>query len=287
MTACIFVTDLHGNIERFEKLFHVIKTEKPEVVFWGGDFLPFGAVKYGVLNLPQHDFINRYLAKELLLLKRDMGKAYPRIFLIMGNDDSRLEETTVMDVGASGIWDYVHFKKVQFNKWNIYGYSYVPPTPFRLKDWERYDISIYIDPGCVSPEEGLRTIPVTDYEKRWTTIKDDLYKLADNDDMENAVFLFHSPPYDTKLDRAGLDGMMIDHAPLALHVGSIAIRRFIENRQPLLTLHGHVHESAKITGSWKDSIGRTYMFNSAHNGPELCLIRFELENMDSATYELL
>ena len=34
---------------------------------------------------------------------------------------------------------------------------------------------------------------------------------------------------------------MIDYAPLDVHVGSIAVRRFIESRAPYLTLHGHVH----------------------------------------------
>jgi len=40
--------------------------------------------------------------------------------------------------------------------------------------------------------------------------------------------VLHSPPYDTGLDRAALDGRSVDHAPLDVHVGSIAIRRFIE-----------------------------------------------------------
>ena len=42
-----------------------------------------------------------------------------------------------------------------------------------------------------------------------------------------------------------------------LQVGSIAVKRFIEDRQPLLTLHGHVHEAAQLTGEWKIQIGRT------------------------------
>ena len=42
--------------------------------------------------------------------------------------------------------------------------------------------------------------------------------------------------------------------------GSIAIERFIEDRQPLLTLHGHVHESARLTGSWQEKIGRHIAF---------------------------
>jgi Icc-related predicted phosphoesterase len=98
--------------------------------------------------------------------------------------------------------------------------------------------------------------------------------------------LFHSPPYQTKLDRAALDGKMVDHVPVDVHVGSIAIRRLIEARQPLVTLHGHIHESAELTGSWKDRIGRTHIFSAAHAGPELALVRFDTDDLEQATREL-
>jgi Icc-related predicted phosphoesterase len=169
----------------------------------------------------------------------------------------------------------------------VYGYSYVPPTPFLLKDWERYDVSRYVDHGSISPEEGMRSVDVPGAEQRNATIKDDLDSLVGDDDLKQAIFLFHTPPYGTDLDRAALDGKMIDHVPLDVHVGSIAVRRFIEARQPLLTLHGHVHESARLTGSWRDQIGTTYMFSAAHDGPELATVRFSLEDLGSATRELI
>jgi Icc-related predicted phosphoesterase len=80
---------------------------------------------------------------------------------------------------------------------------------------------------------------------------------------------------------------MIDHVPLDCYLGSIAVRRFIEVRQPLLTLHGHVHESARLSGSWRDRIGRTYCFSAAHDGPELALVRFDPDNLDAANRELI
>jgi Icc-related predicted phosphoesterase len=111
--------------------------------------------------------------------------------------------------------------------------------------------------------------------------------LTDGDNLGNAILLFHSPPYDTCLDRAALDGQFVDHVPLDPHVGSIAIRRFIEARQPLLTLHGHVHEAARLTGEWKTSLGRTHCLGAAHDGPELALVRFDLCEPENATRELL
>jgi len=168
----------------------------------------------------------------------------------------------------------------------VYGYAYIPPSPYLLKDWERYDVSRYVDPGCVSPEEGRRSIPISDHGKKYTTIQEDLEILVGDDNLERAVFLFHSPPYKTNLDRAALDGKEIDHVPLDVHVGSIAVQRFIQQRQPLVTLHGHVHESARLTGSWRDQLGRTHAFTAAHDGPELALVRFDLENLGAATREI-
>ena len=74
---------------------------------------------------------------------------------------------------------------------------------------------------------------------------------------------------------------------LDVHVGSIAIRRFVEARQPLVTLHGHVHESARLTGAWRDRIGGTVCLSAAHDGDELALVRVDLEAPEAATRELL
>jgi len=52
---------------------------------------------------------------------------------------------------------------------------------------------------------------------------------------------------------------------LDVHIGSIAIKRFIEDRQPYITLHGHVHESTALTANWKEYIGKTLAMNAAHN----------------------
>ena len=80
---------------------------------------------------------------------------------------------------------------------------------------------------------------------------------------------------------------MCEEVPIDVHVGSIAVRRFIEQRQPLLTLHGHVHEAARLTGKWKMEIGRTTCINGAHDGPELSLVSFDLESPATAIRELL
>ena len=121
----------------------------------------------------------------------------------------------------------------------------------------------------------------------YSTIQKDIEKLVKEENLDKSIFLFHAPPYKTKLDRAALDGKMIDYVPLDVNVGSIAIKRFIENQQPLLTLHGHIHESAEITGFWSDRIGSTYSLSAAHNRSELALVKFNLKSLDKSERELI
>lgn len=288
MTLCFFVSDLHGHIDRYQKLGAAILKQHPAAVFFGGDLLPSGRVSaHGGERI--HEFFTDYLMPEFSRIKRQLGDSYPKIFMILGNDDGRACEAQVLEGVEAGLWQYVHNQKVNFEQLSVFGYAYVPPTPFLLKDWERYDVSRYVDPGCISPEEGWRSnqTPTAENEIAHATIKDDLEKLTANQDLRKAVFLFHSPPHQTDLDRANLDGRIIDNVQVDVHVGSIAIKRFIEEKQPYLTLHGHVHESARMTGAWQQTIGRTTCFSAAHDGPELALVQFELESLGKAIRQLL
>jgi Icc-related predicted phosphoesterase len=65
-------------------------------------------------------------------------------------------------------------------------------------------------------------------------------------DAENFILVSHPPPVQTKTDRLTNGN----------HVGSRAVRSFIEEKQPLLCLTGHIHESRGL-----DHIGRTLILN--------------------------
>ncbi len=284
---CYHVSDLHGRTQRYDALFTRIRDQRPDAVFIGGDIFAhsgFGLDANG--DILKEDFLHDYLAVNLLRLKEELGVAYPAIFIILGNDDPRTAESEMIALETSGIWRYIHNKRVEWRGYDVYGYAIVPPTPFLRKDWEKYDVSRFVDPGCISPEDGKRSVDVNPHEIRYGTIKQDLEKLTGDRDLSKSIFLFHTPPYKSALDRAALDGKTIDHVPLDVHVGSIAVQRFIRDRQPLVTLHGHIHESTRLTGEWRDTIGDTAMFNAAHHGPELCLVKFNPEHLDVAGREL-
>jgi len=68
---------------------------------------------------------------------------------------------------------------------------------------------------------------------------------------ERAVFNLHPPPFDTQLDDApALDENLTVQATLGQvqmkAVGSTAVRDIVAERQPLVGLHGHIHESSGI-----------------------------------------
>jgi uncharacterized protein len=68
------------------------------------------------------------------------------------------------------------------------------------------------------------------------------------DDPRRAVFMIHVPPHDSGLDTApildeNLRPTISAGDVLRGPVGSSAVRRVIEERQPVLSVHGHIHES--------------------------------------------
>jgi Icc-related predicted phosphoesterase len=90
-----------------------------------------------------------------------------------------------------------------------------------------------------------------------------LKKLADRlEQPQRAVFNLHVPPYDSRLDQGpdlkqDLTPRYSGGQPVMKPVGSTAVRQLIEEVQPLLALHGHIHESKGET-----RIGRTLALNS-------------------------
>ncbi len=281
MTRCLFAADLHGHADRYEKLLVAAERERPDALLLGGDLLP-----HPFAHGAPAGFLEEFLGPRLDALRRVLSAAYPRVLAILGNDDPGSEAAALDRLAGEGLLEHVHMRRVPLGQFAVLGYACVPPTPFLLKDWERWDVSRHLEPGSVSPEEGVRSVPADPSDLRYGTIARDLAALAGEADLARTLVLFHAPPYDTVLDRAALDGRTFEHVPLDVHVGSIAVRRFVEERQPLATLHGHVHESARLTGAWRERIGRTWCLSASHDGPELALVRLDLEDPAGATREL-
>ncbi len=271
----VFVSDLHGNETKYRKLVQYITENKTELVFIGGDVLP----NYMVTD--PLEFITEFLKPLFADLKNKLNDKYPAIFLITGNDDPAVCNESFRDLENNGLLHFVNEKIIKAGEIEITGYPFVPPTPFLLKDFEKYDVSQFTPRGSVSPEEGIRTADVVVGNVKYASIKKDLDETAGKvENFKKTICLFHSPPYNTYLDK--MIGKSINGKDEVISVGSIAMRKFIEKYQPLITLHGHIHESSEISGSWKDKIGETYCFNAAYNGNELAAIRFDTNDPGEA-----
>ncbi|MGC8635149.1 MAG: metallophosphoesterase family protein [Candidatus Limnocylindrales bacterium] len=78
---------------------------------------------------------------------------------------------------------------------------------------------------------------------------------------ERAIANIHVPPYDTQLDDAPV---LDEHLQVQQQLGQVkfapagspAVRQFLLEHQPLLSLHGHIHEAAGIR-----RLGRTIAIN--------------------------
>ncbi len=117
----------------------------------------------------------------------------------------------------------VNGKGLIFREAGIFGVSGSPPTPMNTP----YEIS----------EEETRQRA----ERGWKDVAAARWK----------IFVPHAPPRDTRLDKV----------LMGRHVGSTAVRTFIEQHQPDIVVCGHIHEGRGV-----DTIGRTQIVNCGQAG---------------------
>ena len=247
----IYTADLHGNGEFYKRLLKKAEEEKVDAVIIGGDLCPRIGESIHQKIHNQRLFMEDFLFPLLGDFKKINAKC--EIYLILGNDDFRINMPALENAEKSNVIKSIHMKSEKLNEnINIAGYSFVNPTPFRLKDWEKSDFGNDEMPRQLFNEE-IRSI-----EKEGGTIKNDLEALKNMSNPKSTIYVIHTPPLDTKLDII----------TTGIHVGSKAVKEFIEKEQPFLALHGHIHESPKMSGSWSDKVGSTLCINVGSSYPD-------------------
>ena len=249
----------------YQKVFDCCIKNKIKNIIIGGDICP--NVR-GDLNLAvkcQKDFIQDFLFDFLKKLKNNGIE----LFIMMGNDDFKVNYDLLEKAENNGLIKLLHNKLNKIGDWPIIGYSFVPQMPFLLKDWEKLDNKD--SKPLTDPKKDIRTV-----EKEKGTIEEDLEKLKRLSDPKKTIYSIHSPPFNTSLD------ITYENE----HVGSKSVRNFIEKEQPLLTLHGHIHESYGLSGSWKEKIGNTACINPGKNkiSSVLNLVIIDLEDLDNIKF---
>jgi Icc-related predicted phosphoesterase len=280
MTRILFVTDVHGSEYVFRKFLNAIPIYKADVGILLGDLA--GKLLVPIVKNPDNTYVSTFFGgtykfkeKELDDVKKRISIAgyYPiivtkeeldeiernpelkdrlfvenikarlrswiklaeerlkgknvKIFISAGNDDPlEIEEVLnesdfVINVGMKKVWVDEHHEMITL--------PYSNPTPWNTP----------------------REVP----EEKLEEMIEDLVKKIEN--MENAIFNFHVPPYDSGLDLAPkLSKDLTPSVSEMIPVGSVAVRKSIEKYQPMMGLHGHIHESKGFC-----NIGRTICFN--------------------------
>lgn len=277
----VYTSDVHGNEIHYNKLCEFAERFSPDAVIIGGDIAPKGISSADFIQ-SQREFIKR----KLPAFAKQLKKSGSKLFLMMGNDDAAAN-MDALEKHDSKLYHIIHNKRLKLtDDFDIVGYGFVPITPFGIKDWEKFDFSNVPENFKKEYERRKRTdcqywgykstprgwvdfIFPADAEEK-DSIQKDLEKVLFTAEPEKTVYVMHTPPFGTSLDLVGWKG----------HIGSMAVRQFIEEQQPYLTLHGHIHETFSVSGKFKNSIGRALSMSSGNCNTknELALLVFDLYN---------
>lgn len=244
----IYAADTHGDINKYEALLNIAKSENIKYIVIGGDILP----KHNKRFYEQPRFIDEYFKDYFSRLK----ELNINIILILGNDDIIILDDYFDNFCNE--FDNVYNipnKKVEFEGYEFIGMNYILDHPFRCKDRviieDNYEFQEQFGSALISSENIYDDIP--NWKEYATTklnmMKSILESLPKPKDINKTIYLMHMPPANLGLDIVGHN---------LLPVGSKEVYNFIDAYKPLLTLHGHIHEAPDVLGgTWKSNLNST------------------------------
>lgn len=266
----LYTSDLHGSMQHYSWLLTVAQAKKPDVVILGGDLLPDDDVAVpDRLGVGQAEFVRNAFKTAVQELKQKAGCR--EVLVIFGNHDWGSSVIAMEELAVEGLVtilkpDVPH----SVDGLNFLGYSYTPPTPWYVKEFEQLDMRGDTPPligGAVWHARHNR--PVQHGSKVFfdgrRTIEEDMAALKAP--AAPWVFVAHAPPYQSKLDQSFSGNSY----------GSKSIRDAIERLSPMLSLHGHIHESPRVSGAWKDQIGSTTSMNAGQKTKAFCHLIIDID----------
>lgn len=266
MTWC-YASDLHGHERLYLELAGLAESRHCDTVILGGDLLPRkGRGSAGLQS--QAGFASAFLRDFAVRIRDNAGAC---LYAIPGNDDWVGALPSLSGLEPEGLILLPADRSVPATGgFFLRGYSFVPPTPFLLKDFEKRDLSRDAPPFSpdrivVTVEGRVMETDTASFFTGRTAIEDDLTAWALGADSGKTICVMHGPPFGTSLDR------LADGRP----AGSRAVRDFLMRENPLMSLHGHIHESADASGAWVERIGQTLSVNAGQNGSRLSAVWFD------------
>lgn len=284
MTRIFFSCDAHGSVPVQRKMVRVHEAYNCDVVMVCGD-LTGKAVVPIVEEKPGIWWSSPFGSKEKYKSEKDLNRAKQiyekRGFYWFLTTQPELEELQAKPEKVKALFQELMLKRME--EWIAYIEEKIPP-----------DIMVIVSPGNDDSTEIDRLIQASDKiifplhkairiddkhqmitceyvnSTPWDTPRECpedelLIKLRTEfervNSYERLICNFHAPPYGTMIDQAPkLDEkaqVKIRYgSPEMVPVGSKSVRQAMEEYQPLLGLHGHIHESTGL-----ERIGRTLCVN--------------------------
>lgn len=270
----LYVADLHGYPKRFERVFLAAIDHGVEAVVCGGDnFSDLFAAPFDKAIEAQNNLFTTFLPSHLK--KYEDAKIHWACILSMHDLETFDRQFTSLCEKSK------YFHNCQNQITSIGGYDFVgtgnvvdipfPPKNRCRRDTKGWKMEQQFGQPMGITEQGW--VPVKDWEKQLMslpTLLEDLLSLPETSELQKSVYIIHHPPKGVGLGSIFLDvnESAVDDDMLTSsekEIGSEAVYAFLKDRQPLLALHGHVHESPLVTGKWRGKIGDTVCVQPGQN----------------------
>jgi Icc-related predicted phosphoesterase len=279
-----FATDIHGSEVCWRKFLNAAKFYGADTLIMGGDVS--GKAVVPVVAAPGGGYLIRQFTGDQVLSLAELDQAEARIrgmgFYPYRTTEAELDE--VWDDPAAVQRVFLSLMAETLDRWLGLAAERLAGTGVKLyamcgnDDPPELQEILQSSPVLTEPEDQLvelgegvtmmsvgwsnRTPWHTPREMDDADLEQRIEKLAAGVARpERAVFNLHVPPARTGLDLApALDGSLKPKvrggAVVMEPVGSEAVRRALERHQPMLGLHGHIHESRGAV-----RLGRTLAIN--------------------------
>jgi hypothetical protein len=297
-----FATDIHGSNACFKKFVNAAKFYDASVLILGGDVT--GKMVVPIARQADGTHLAEFAGREERLDGDEAVARFERLVADMGFYPVVMDEEEFQAVrGDPGRQDALFKERIErrLREWVEWAAPRIRDQHLRCYAAPGNDDGFYVDDllgdsGVIELLEmrvaEIEGIPILttgwSNETPWKTerecTEDELRSrlqslIAQLDDPRRAIFNVHVPPYATALDQCPeLDAELrpVHHGgnPVMTSAGSTAVRELIEQHQPMLGLHGHIHEGRGVA-----HLGQTICVNPGSNYSEGVLngslIRFE------------
>ena len=288
--AIFFATDLHGSNVCFKKFVNAGKFYGASVLILGGDVT--GKMMVPIARQKDGSYLASSAGKELRLegeeaaaLEQqvsDMG-FYPKVMSEEEfqelREDPEGQETLFHELIRKRLEEWIDYARPRLAEQGVKCFA-APGNDdaFFIDELFADSDTIELLEGRVVEVDGIEMLTTgwsnetpwkTERETSERELRTMIMKMIDRlERPENAIFNIHVPPHATALDQCpkldeNLRPVSSGGNPVMTSAGSTAVRELIEAHQPLLGLHGHIHEGRGIA-----RIDRTVCVNPGSNYSE-------------------